>query len=170
MLIFTLNNVYSQDLNNLDNKMGFNKFKLESSFELYKSKLKFTNVGSNKVKLYDYTGDDIKTIFGIPVYKINLAFYKNRLYNISICFLNPNEAEQAKLRGSLIELFGYVVKDNDAKTNSDVEYDWAMLWESKKVRMQVVKYATFHSPTPLWTTEIFMYSKLIHSQVQNDSF
>ena len=66
-------NTFSQDLANLDNKMGFNKFKLETSFEIHKSNLKFIIEDRDKVKFYEYTGIDISSVFRVPFEKITLV-------------------------------------------------------------------------------------------------
>ena len=64
----------SQNIQNLDTKYGFRKFKLESSYDLYKSQLKpldITKTGS-KMKYYEYTGTEYNEVFGYKVNKISL--------------------------------------------------------------------------------------------------
>ena len=158
-----------QDLDNLDRKMGFNKFKLESSFDIYKANLKLNDI-DDKVKFYDYTGSDVSSVFGISYDKITLGFYNNKLYTISITFLYTTERDDAILQNKLKELFGFTKTSNDVKTPSGAEYEWAMQWESKKVLLQVEKYNISSKTSPPWLTEIFMYSKKMRSEILNDSF
>lgn len=67
---FFSNQIYSQNLSNLDKKYGFNKFKLESSIDIYKSDLKYfytdKDVFKDGVKYYIYN----KKIFQFLVLKI----------------------------------------------------------------------------------------------------
>lgn len=171
LLVFLISfNLHSQDLTNLDKKMGFNKFKLESSFDIYKTNLKLKTVGDDKVKFYEYTGKDVPSIFGIFQDKVTLGFYNNKLYTISITFIYTTQKDDATLQDKLKELFGYTKTSYDVKISGSAEYEWALQWESKKVLLQLEKYQLGSSTSPPWSTEIFMYSKKIRSEILNDSF
>ncbi len=163
-------NVTGQNLENLDNKMGFNKFKLESSYDKYKANLKLTIKETNGVNFYDYVGGDIKSVFGVLVKQINLAFYKGKLYSISIEFDYTSEEEDLVLQRHLKELFGITAILKNIKTSSGALLDWVMQWDSKKVLLQIQKYNLLSSTYPGWSTEIFLYSKKIKSEINNDSF
>ena len=160
----------AQNLENLDSKMGFNKFKLESSFDLYKKDLKFDVVNSDDVKFYYYTGKDISSVLGLPFYKINLAFYKKRLYSISITFLYTSPDDNSILQTKLQQLFGHTKILSKVKKEGGSSLDWVMQWTSQKVLLQLQQYDITDSNTQEWTTEIFLYSKGIHSEILNSSF
>jgi hypothetical protein len=148
--------------------MGFNKFKLESPFSLYKSHLSFRAASKKNIKFYNYTGTDIPSIFGISYSDIVLGFYKNRLYTISIIFTYTNEEEDELLQTKLTELFGKARTSYDISNRS--EYQWAWEWESKMVLMQLKKYKIEYFKDVPWSTEIFINSKSIDSEILNDSF
>lgn len=167
-LIHSSSNLYCQTNANLDKKMGFNKFKLESSFNTYKSSLTFRMASKSNIQFYDYTGNDIPSIFGVSYDKITLGFYKNRLYTISITFTYTNEEEDMTLQSKLTGLFGEAKTSYDNSNRS--EYKWAWQWEGEKVLMQLKKYKSPSLTNPPWSTEIFMNSKTIQSEILNDSF
>ena len=169
-LVLTLSSthVYSQNKANLDKKMGFNKFKLESSFETYKSNLTFRIASKKNIQFYDYIGTDIPSVFGVSYDKITLGFYKNRLYTISITFTYTTDQDDETLQTNLSALFGKATTSYDYSNRS--EYQWAWQWESEKVLMQLKKYKLATIETPPWSTEIFMNSKAIGAEILNDSF
>lgn len=157
----------SQDLDNLDKKMGFNKFKLESSYEVYKLKLTYVMTGSDKVKYYKYSDTDIFSVFGVTIEKINLGFYKDKLYTISIDFLNT-DSDGKKIQNELQELFGRQgIQYN--RNSGEFEYDWVMKWDAKNVYLQLDKLSCSGKIHPC-SLELFMISKKIRAEIKNDSF
>lgn len=160
--------VLCQDLNNLDNKMGFNKFKLESSYDLYKSQLSYYITGYDKVVYYKYTGTDILRVFNVFVKEINLGFYNNSLYTISIKFISINKYNELTLQNKLQDLFG-----NQNITyntiNGNFKYDWSMLWESKNVYLQLDKISCDNEFEPC-LVNLFMISKKLRTEINNASF
>jgi hypothetical protein len=100
---------FSQNLQNLDLKYGFNKFKLESSIQNYSKdlKYKFTDRKTGTV-YYTYEKKDIN-IFGYnEIENIGLGFYKDRLYviNIDMTPINKDNVYNT-VYSKLKELFGY---------------------------------------------------------------
>lgn len=159
---------YSQDLSNLDKKMGFNKFKLESTFDVNKSNLKFRITGFDKVKYYDYTGNDLHLVFGVFVKRISLGFYKEKLYAICIDFISTDKQDDAIVEKKLIELFGhqksiYNIDDGDYK------YDWTTVWDATRVYMKLDKFSCSSDVTPC-DLSLFMISKKMKAEINNDSF
>ena len=75
----------SQNLNNLDEKYGFNKFKLETSFQTYNKDLEFIYTDKKTgSKHYKYIKKDV-SVFGYnDIEHIGLVFYKNKLYQVYI--------------------------------------------------------------------------------------
>jgi hypothetical protein len=163
--------VFCQDLQNLDKKMGFNKFKLESKFDNYKAQLSLLTTDKDGVKFYEYSSNDIPHIFGIPFKnKITLGFYKNLLYSISIGFTYTTENDDLILQEKFKNLFGYTAISYDQHISNISNYEWVMQWDAKRALLQVGKHK-LNSEFPLpWTTEIFMVSKKIQSEILNDSF
>lgn len=157
-----------QDLSNLDNKMGFNKFKLESSYDLYKSQLNYRLTGQDKVIYYDYNGNDINSVFNVFVKRINLGFYKNMLYTISIDFITVDKEDETILQNELQELFGRQ-RISYNSSSSIGEYDWAMQWESKNVILQLDKISCNNNSNPC-EVELFMLSKKLKIEIKNVSF
>ena len=167
-LISNLSNIYSQDLNNLDKKFGFNKFKLESLFSTYEKQLKFNFMGYDKVKYYEYTGKDIGLVFGCIVKKINLGFYNQKLYTISIDFIANNENDDKRIQSELKGLFGYQNITYSAKS-SDKEFEWAISWKTRKTYLQANKVSCEDKYNPC-EVEIFLYSQKLSSEVKNNQF
>ena len=74
-----------QGLTNLDEKYGFNKFKLEEPFSKYKNSCKFLYGDNDNVKKYEYVGASINGVFGyFKVKDLYLHFYKDKLKEIEI--------------------------------------------------------------------------------------
>lgn len=170
LLFLFINNAFGQDLINLDRKMGFNKFRLETSFNNYKTNLKFLATDKQKVKHYEYIGKDITSIFGITHKSIILSFYNNSLYSISINFNYTTEQEDAILQKKLKELFGYTKTSYDAESESGTESEYALMWKSSKVLLQLGKYKVIPGITIPWVTEIFFLSKKIKAEISDSEF
>lgn len=170
VLIFLLLSITAlcQDLSNLDNKMGFNKFKLESSYNLYKSQLKHHLTGPDSVVYYDYSGNDINKVFNVFVKKISLGFYENMLYTISIDFITVGKEDETILQNELQELFGNQ-KIFYNTSSSIVEYDWAMQWKSKNAFLQLDKISC-NDDSNSCKVELFMLSKKLRVEIKNASF
>jgi hypothetical protein len=162
--------VIGQNLNSLDNKFGFNKFKLESSYELYKRNLSPTLnksgeplVGFDGVKYYDYTGNDVSMIFGVFIKKIGLGFFKNKLYTISVEFLSIGKNDENRLISGFKEMFGYQPTDNDK------DREWVLKWETQKTYLQLEKYSCENLSDPC-LLDLFLFSKKMRSAVNDSQF
>lgn len=156
-----------QNLDALDKKMGFNKFKLGSTFQEYANDLKYVFSGDNNDKYYRYIKKDIKQLFDSRINEINLGFYKNKLYTISIFFEIMTEDESKNILGKLMELFG-IPKKADAKANSS--YDWQFHWNGSKVLMVFSKYSCLFKGDQACEDEIFINSKDIQTKMTIDQF
>lgn len=149
--------VNGQGLKNLDNDFGIKKFKLESSYSLYKNDLKYFHIDSKGVEFYTYNKLDIKEVFGIPVKKIGLCFFNNKLYSISINF------------GKLSKNQNFTLVDNiKAKYDlpniiqpDDNEREYVAEWVTGKTYLQATEYdcSSTLSSVSACETEVFMYSK-----------
>lgn len=169
LILLTLITKFSdgKSLSNLDRKFGINRFKLESSYDLYKSKLTFKFVGDDKVKYYIYSGSDMTMLFGVKIYEIALGFYKSKLYTISYSFKPTTDFNENIILNKLKDLFGKPIMGNDNKIGLD--YQWGYMWITNKTYLQHSKYAETSEYQPNYL-DIFMYSIKMKHQVDNDNF
>ncbi len=160
--------LYGQDLQNLDSKFGIKKFKLETDFSLYTSKLQFFTKDKDGTVYYKYIGDDMNQFFDVPVETIGLVFYKNKLYLISILFKPSNDMNEKIIYSKLKDLFGNPAMGT-GKDKLALDYEWGYVWSTKKTFLQHSKYSSTsdYKPNQL---EIFMYSQKLHQQIANDNF
>ena len=156
-----------QNLDALDKKMGFNKFKLGSTFNDYASDLKYVFSGPNNDKYYRYNKKDIKQLFDSKIKEIDLGFYKNKLYTISIFFEIITEDESKNILAKLMELFG-IPKKADAEASTS--YDWQFHWDGNKVFMAFSKYSCLFKGDQACEDELFINSKDIQTKITTDQF
>ncbi len=167
---------FSQNLQNLDLKYGFNKFKLESSYSSYSKDLKYKLTDKkNGAIYYTYAKKDIN-IFGYnEIEEIALGFYKGRLYTISI-YMNPidNENVYKTVYSKLKELFGYPttstrtsteLDENDSKFYLDNINQWKTL--NTLLGINTIKCSSPVSPCRI---NIFMVSLKLQREINNDGF
>lgn len=168
LLLFSVS-VKSQDLNNLDRKFGFNKFKLESPFNLYQSQLKYLFTGNDKVKYYEYSARDIGLIFDCIVEKVRLGFYNQKLYTISIDFIVIDNSDEIRIQKELKSLFGYQRTTYDTESSPGFRYEWAVAWKTEKTFLQASKFHCENIKNPCGV-EIFLFSQKIRNEIQNNKF
>ncbi len=165
---------FSQNLQNLDLKYGFNKFKLESSIQNYSNDLVYISVDKvSGVKFYSYTKKDI-SVFGFKdVKQIWLGFYKDKLYNIDVV-LNGGDTMYSTIVPKLIELFGTPTYFNegseyfgeqDVKTYMEDPRQWVTL----KTLLGINK-VKCNSPSRPCTINIFLVSQKLKKEINNDGF
>jgi hypothetical protein len=91
----------------LDAKNGINKFKLCSFYDIHKANLKEAPAQKDvRIKWYTYTGTDVPTVFEYKVKQINLGYYKNKLYKITVQFDETQGIKTADIKNKLTLLFG----------------------------------------------------------------
>ena len=171
-LFFNPNFGFSQNLQNLDLKYGFNKFKLGGSFDNYKKDLEFLDFPINEsgVKYYKYIKRDV-SIFGYKdIRQIGLGFYKNKLYTIDI-LLNQNFDENmfSTILSNLKNLFGYPTTVSKGVGGGDLYIENVNQWKSDKTLLGLNK-VKCDSPTFPCSIEIFLVSQVIKRQIINDGF
>ena len=166
---------YSQNLDNLDLKYGFNKFKLGTSFSSYKNDLKFFfTAPSSGTKYYRYLKKDIK-IFGYDnVNEIKLGFYKDKLYVIDIVMNSQNNNEMySSIYGKLKDLFGNPNITNPRKDYGENDFRTYMengnQWLSDKTLLGL-NFENCNSPIHPCTVNVFLISQIIQRQINNDLF
>jgi len=143
----------------LDAKNGINKFKLCSFYDIHKANLKEAPTQKNtRIKWYTYIGGDVQTVFEYKVKKINLGYYKNKLYKITVQFDESQNIKTDDIKNKLTLLFGdanYQQKGTDTKNPTEKD-----IWETTKV------YLIFEfSPNDI---NIYTYSKIMEKLYISD--
>jgi hypothetical protein len=159
----------AQSTDDLDRKMGFNKFKLETTYTHYAKDLKFIFKGLNGDKFYEYTNNDVEQVAYYPIRKINLGFYRDSLYTISILFGAISTTDFSKIRGRLEELFGETNLIGAHSTNT-FKYELGSQWDGHKVFMQLTKYSCDNETEVACQTELFLFSKKLKKELDYNSF
>lgn len=133
-----------QSLAKLDINNGFRKLKFGmtpaqiGSLELDNSlTLKF-----NGVKEYIYTGNDITDFYGVTINRINLSFFKNKLYHIMVQFGDiyrkysdrDHELVDDALRGA----FGPNTH-NCMNSGFDEKLN-CVIWDAKSIRLEHIRF------------------------------
>ena len=162
LILFSINILNSQTLDDLDKKSSIKKFKLESKYEEYSKKLEFIFT-SKKVKYYKYIENDIESIFGFEIKKIELGFYKNKLFFISFSIPEKYKSEESEIYNSLKTLFGETERLQNYG-NGLLEYKWGYDWIAKKT------YLKFEKPIKEKKIKIWMMSLKIKNEMTNDDF
>ena len=110
----------------LDAKNGINKFKLCSFYDIHKANLKEAPEQKDvRIKWYTYIGTDVPTVFEYKVKQINLGYYKNKLYKITVQFDETQGIKTADIKNKLILLFGESRHEQSTKEKD--------IWETSKV-------------------------------------
>lgn len=152
----------------LDRKKGFNKFILESSFQIYKSDVKIDMIGFDNVKFYTYIKNDVKSVFGINIKKISLGFFEDKLYTINIDFGNITDDNISQIDNKLEELFGDPIlsKPNHLSTQ---KFKSNAAWTGQIVWLQRDTYSCSNEYSPC-ETNIFLISKKLQQLIKEKSF
>lgn len=138
------NFILAQSVNDLDIKNGFRHFKLGSSPSQIKNIVKQKNQFSKNpnVVAYEYVGSDIDNIFNVKVDKVNLSFFKNKLFNISVTFGNLEESKDFEvyefnnILSALERTYGtdWVRPKNDEGIILN-----GAIWDGKNVRLELFR-------------------------------
>jgi hypothetical protein len=168
-LVLFLYPSFSQTLANLDRKFGINKFKLESSIELYRSEITLQPYDreDDKVHYYKYTGGNINELFDVEISEISLGFYKDKLLQISYVFNPTTDYHETIMYNKLKDLFGTPAIWNHNKLS--VKLQWGHLWVTNKTYLDYGKFDTLSDFKPNYL-ELYMYSKKLRQQSNNEEF
>jgi hypothetical protein len=123
--------------------------------------------GFDNVMYYDYVGKDISLVFGSIVKKVNLGFYNQKLYTISIELIT-DDSDDKRIQNELISLFGYQ-KVNYSSSSADVKYDWAVAWSTSKTYLQANKISCSDTYDPCKVV-IYLFSKKLRKVVKDGCF
>ncbi|MBA7538573.1 hypothetical protein ES705_30850 [subsurface metagenome] len=165
ILVCLSNIIIAQNLSNLDSKYGIKKFKLESSYDNYKSSLELELDG--KVKYYKYVGSDIQSVFGQDISKVILGFYKNKLYYVNLILDDSQPIYSDLVYDKLKQLFGSTEKATTFN-KGPLSYDWAYFWQTKKTYLSFDKQLPNNQQAGRVT--IWMISNVLDDQIAADDF
>ncbi len=98
---------------------------------------------------------------------IALGFYKNKLCYISYSFKPAINFDESIIYSKLRDLFGEAATWNNNKVAFD--YEWSYIWQTNKTYMHYAKYSLTSNYKPNHS-EIYMYSKMLKHQIDNDNF
>jgi hypothetical protein len=142
-LIF-LCKIYGQSINNLDIKNGFRHLKFGSHANqisnIIKSQSQFLD--NPRVIEYNYIGTDISTVFGVNVESINLSFFDDKLFSISVNFGSMSNSIDFEfsnfnaIRSSLEQTYG---KGWVGPVNSDGIYLNGAIWDGNRVCLELLR-------------------------------
>ena len=131
---------FSQSVDDLDVKNGFRNFKLGSSPLQNKNieKREKQNATYPTTEVYEYTGKDIESIFGVNVEKVSLLFFKNKLFSIRVSFGYPGHPFELKefniIQTNLEETYG----KNWEPLNGEFLLN-GCVWEGKNVTLELCR-------------------------------
>jgi hypothetical protein len=142
----------------LDTKNGINKFKLCSFYDIHKANLKEApNLKDVRIKWYTYVGIDVQTVFDYKIKQLNLGYYKNKLYKITVLFDEAQSIKTDDIKNKLILLFGDGKYLQNADAKNPAEKD---VWETSKV------YLSFEVNGK--EISLNTYSKIMEKQIISD--
>ncbi len=121
----------------LDEKNGFNIFKINESIEKYQNIIKFQFTDELDVSHYIYNGDKITDVLGVKYENLYVSFYRNKLIYIGIKIGN-NFDKWTELRNKLETSFGkpyFFLSGFDKHP----QIDRMAQWRGNKIRMQLMK-------------------------------
>jgi hypothetical protein len=138
--LFTSSILHSQENEKLDFKNGFKNFKLGTAPSQIKNIIREKNESeitqNPDLKIYNYIGDDIKTIAEITISSISLYFFKDKLKSINIHFGNKyndfNERQYNNILYYLEQNYGVWYKP----TNQNNDITNGAIFKGKKVTLE----------------------------------
>jgi hypothetical protein len=130
ILLLVLSNLtFGQGLALLDSHNGFKNFKLESSFDNYKSVLKYTSEEKG-IKSYDHISPSSITFQKSNPKVASFDFYNSQLYDIMLFFEDYEGMSYKRIIGELKILFGEPTEVKKTLTGNI----W-VAWEGQKVKL-----------------------------------
>lgn len=145
LISFLISNlIFGQSVNDLDIKNGFRHFKLGSSPSQIKNIVKQENQFSKNPNVveYDYVGNDIDYIFTVKVDKVELSFFKNKLFSISVTFGNLEQSQDFEVyefNNILSALESTYGKVWFTPYNNDGVVINGAIWDGKNVRLELFR-------------------------------
>ena len=178
ILILLTQTTFSQTINDLDIKNGFRNFKLGSSPLQNKNiaKSNFQNPSFPGVVSYDYIGTDLSSIFGVKVESIELSFFKNKLFSITVSFGEVGESFQLHEFNSIQAfLEGTYGTKWVSPSNNEGIINNGSIWDGKNVRLELLRLDYSKSKTKpreygFISGYIHVMSKSLMKEMYNSNF
>lgn len=134
----------AQNTNNLDSNQGISIFKLGTE----KGVIKDLEIDTTQIHFfksqstYKYLGDSLSTIFNVRVSKIILTYYKDKLYEVSLCLgskaISYSLLEYEQINSALEARYG---KNLTRLGMSGVKLINGSRWEGTTVLLDHVRYS-----------------------------
>ncbi len=138
---FLISSTYCQNIDKLDKTYGFKIFKFGKEITSIPD-IKEHLIYSNKkyYKSYIYTGNDFKTLNGVPIYGIELNFYRNKLFQITLS-MGKNNFEYTEINyeivmTTLVSNFGIQNHPCETMTESLGIFLNCAIWDAKNVSLE----------------------------------
>lgn len=142
VFLITQYKAVSQSTDRLDNNNGFKKFKFGLSPSQFTSitEDKRAQVKQTNVKNYIYNGEDITDLFGVRIESIQLSFYKNKLYQITVSFGSVDReytlGEESMMLYGLKASFGTITHDCKGSEPKDLSVLNCTIWDGRKISLE----------------------------------
>lgn len=152
LIILTLTTIslFSQSIEDLDTKNGFNQFKLGDLYTKWQSNLELTEFKYQDAdtKLYFYTGNCCSSLFGFKIEGIFMTFHNNKLVDISIDLDRERERQDTQwmvdcqkrlssVMKSFVALYGIPQSVNEPKDIIRDNPTYILGWIGEKVVLKV---------------------------------
>ncbi|MFT4224417.1 hypothetical protein [Dysgonomonas sp.] len=150
LLMLSSISLFSQSIDDLDTRNGFNQFKLGDSYIKWQSDLKPTGFKFHmpNTELYFYTGNCCSSLFGFKIEGIFMTFQNNKLVEISIDLDRERERQdtqymvdcQNRLKSvlnSLVALYGTPQSIKEPKDLVRENPTYILGWIGEKVILKV---------------------------------
>lgn len=166
------NSTFSQTISQLDSKYGFKHFIFNTPPSKYKSEITKTSSWdpNSKIAEYEYTGGKLNDLFGVPVTKISLTYYEDKLASIQIQFGDIDEEfkqdQYERVLYSLQKLYGQ--GNSMSVSDQDFILYGGRKWLGKKVTMEVLR--LYYKPARSVSGYISISEKSLHEKRISDEF
>lgn len=159
--------VFGQSVKQLDERYGFKSLKLGTTPNLSISKKIDSWDRNANISKYTYTGNDMGSIYNVPIKEVDLTYYKNRLMSIHISFNDGfSVSDYDLILYSLKQVFGEGnncnVKDPDFSLSS------CRKWVGAKVEMEILR--LYYQKNNKWIGYLLIVEKSIQQQRISDEF
>jgi hypothetical protein len=170
VVFFIQSYAFTQTIDKLDEKYGFEILKFGTSPDYYLGKLKedTTNLFKNQgISEYTYMDSDMGYVYNVKTKKVDLTFYKNQLMNIQIEFSETFSINDYNtVLSALQKLFGDGI--DCAVNNPDLSKAMGRKWTGKKVDMEI--HRLFYNKTSELSGYISIHEKALEQQRKTDDF
>ncbi|PZP44683.1 MAG: hypothetical protein DI598_14195 [Pseudopedobacter saltans] len=148
---------------------GIAIFKFGENISKFNKDLKLSMKGyGDNCNYYRYKGNQLNTLFKVPVKEVKLGYYKNRLWFISIDFDSSIIGDNGNKY--LISRLDGILGKGSFSYSSDNGKDWSEQWSTSKNVLQICKYKADLSNGQAPNTQIFLINKSLYEEYKLDAF